>query len=350
MRSCSRSVGIGMMLGLIMFGLAGSAFGTTIRVENNGVDTSPCGTVTTPCRSISWAIFIGTAGDTILVGPGSYGDLDGNGGWSPGEEHQNFECDCMVEVNKAVRILSTAGAASTVIFGSPDVDTIVRITAAVEFGRKSHGFTVTGVSTIGVAPVIKYGVDTSGAPAGTVVAGNVAVSFNQSGFRTSAGQTLFADNRSQGSGAGFFIQGGTHTLRRNIATTNLTGFFITAPNAVLVQNAATANTDGYVVNATGTQLIGGSAIGNKASGIDVIGGSPPTIDRYNIYGNSSPSPNCGVILEYVATITVSNSYWGALTGPGPDPADQPCVLDDGSAIVVDGFLTKPVSVPVTALK
>ena len=54
-------------------------------VTNNGVDNQACGTKAAPCRSISQAIAYAKDGDKILVGPGRYGDLNGNGSFSDWE-------------------------------------------------------------------------------------------------------------------------------------------------------------------------------------------------------------------------------------------------------------------------
>jgi hypothetical protein len=48
-------------------------------VANNGVDSATCGTLAAPCRSITRAIAHAVAGDTIVVGPGRYGDIDEDG-------------------------------------------------------------------------------------------------------------------------------------------------------------------------------------------------------------------------------------------------------------------------------
>src|SRR5262245_25730938 len=60
----------------------GTSSGSThavIHVENNGVDSSDCGSKQSPCRSISQAVANATENDTIRVGPGRYGDLDQDG-------------------------------------------------------------------------------------------------------------------------------------------------------------------------------------------------------------------------------------------------------------------------------
>jgi len=62
-----------------------------ILVTNNAIDSLTCGTKTEPCRSISQAIDNANTGDHILVGPGRYGDLNGDGDFNdPGEEAQKW--------------------------------------------------------------------------------------------------------------------------------------------------------------------------------------------------------------------------------------------------------------------
>ena len=55
-----------------------AASAATLLVANNGVDSPTCGPAE-PCRSLARAIANAVAGDTIVVGPGRYGDLNGDG-------------------------------------------------------------------------------------------------------------------------------------------------------------------------------------------------------------------------------------------------------------------------------
>jgi len=73
-----------MLLLAIGVAVADSA---TLNVANNGVDSDICGAASAPCRSISQAIANAADGDTVVVGPGRYGDLNGDGRLGgPGEE------------------------------------------------------------------------------------------------------------------------------------------------------------------------------------------------------------------------------------------------------------------------
>jgi len=132
--------------GLGLGALAGAAEAATLNVANNGVDSGTCGAAASPCRSISQAIANASAGDRIVVGPGRYGDLDGDGAFtSAGEEAPSVACSCMIKVDKAVTIESRAGAGATVLDAGGLPGTVVGILASgVVFGRAKKGFTLTG--------------------------------------------------------------------------------------------------------------------------------------------------------------------------------------------------------------
>ena len=94
--------------------------------SNLGSDSGSCGTSAAPCRSISQAIANAADGDTIWVGPGHYGDVNGDGNFTgPGDEQPDPTAGepnlaagpygCIVCVTKALHIYSTGGAAVTVI-------------------------------------------------------------------------------------------------------------------------------------------------------------------------------------------------------------------------------------------
>jgi hypothetical protein len=85
-------------------------------VADNAVDQPGCRSKASPCRSISQAIANAMPGDEIVVGPGAYGDLNGDGSLSlPGEENGAPGCACMLASNKAVSLTSSDGAAAAPI-------------------------------------------------------------------------------------------------------------------------------------------------------------------------------------------------------------------------------------------
>jgi hypothetical protein len=117
------------------------------------------------CRSITQAVELANPGDTILVGPGRYGDLNRNGTLGePGEELGYLtppaSCSCVLQIEKRVIIISSGGAAATMIDGR-SVDVIQNVfltTVGGEFGRPGKGFTVTGTkSTNGHGIVLDAG-------------------------------------------------------------------------------------------------------------------------------------------------------------------------------------------------
>ena len=94
----------------------GMGMGSAFYVSNEGVDSVACGTKNDKCRSISQAIRNAADGNTILVEPGIYGDLNRNGIiGEPGEESGGVGCDCLIHVDKRVAIFSEAGARATVV-------------------------------------------------------------------------------------------------------------------------------------------------------------------------------------------------------------------------------------------
>jgi len=134
----------------------------TVYVTNDGADSGSRGAKATPCRSISQAIENASAGDTIGVGAGRYGNISGDGTFShPGDEHPQSggpphfvaTAGCIVCVNKALTIQSLHGASVTVIEGIPSTDfpaTVLVMSYNVHFGTPGAGFTVTGGNTYGV--------------------------------------------------------------------------------------------------------------------------------------------------------------------------------------------------------
>src|SRR5262249_55607768 len=132
----------------------------SLYVANNGVDGPGCGPTESPCRSIGQAIARAVSGDSIIVGPGRYGDLNANGVLGePGEENPDAfspGCGCMLGINKGVRLISSDGAAETVIDARtiPSNTNVLIIATDVQFGKPGEGFTVTNPSGSGSGIVI----------------------------------------------------------------------------------------------------------------------------------------------------------------------------------------------------
>src|SRR5262245_43396349 len=86
-----------------------------LHVENNGTESATCGSQPAPCRSISRAMARAGSGDTILVGPGRYGDFDASGNLEPGSERPDRDGECLLCIDKRVTVISTHGADQTSI-------------------------------------------------------------------------------------------------------------------------------------------------------------------------------------------------------------------------------------------
>ncbi|MBK8293519.1 MAG: hypothetical protein IPK93_01615 [Solirubrobacterales bacterium] len=80
---------------------AGSASAASLQVETSGSDAPGCGPIGTPCKTISYAVNLAAAGDTVNVGSGTF-DESPNG----------------VQINKALTLRGTNdGSNQTVISG-----------------------------------------------------------------------------------------------------------------------------------------------------------------------------------------------------------------------------------------
>jgi len=329
---------------------------------NNGLDTSPC-TTSMPCRSITRALTMAAPGDTIEVGPGIYGDIDGSGtlGDFPGEE---TSAGCMISITSRVTILSKDGAGSTVLDGAAMA--VVCITTAgasgTVFGKLNKGFTIRNSAGTGPHDIGGTGLSLDGAD-GVKVEGNIAIG-------TQSGMSM-----------GFAVAGSTltkgATFKSNIASDWETGFFVgPTEGLVLTGNLATRNAGGIGIMAafelqyplTGGVVTKNSAIANLGPGFDIWDVSVPftfskntalgndtgvyvkgpgavTLSTNNLFGNGDrgAGANCGLYLDNRSgsaplTVNGSGNFWGAAAGPGANPADLAggvgCSSDAGGGITL----------------
>jgi hypothetical protein len=318
-------------------------------VEGYGLDTNTCGP-SDPCRSIHAAIQVASDGDVVSVGPGVYGDLNQNAVWGePGEEagEIGYGCNCVVKVDKAVTIRSTQGAAVTRIDARDFSNTNayifgVHITASgAVFGEPGHGFQITDASYFSVI----------------VEASNVRVT----------------GNISAGTGSGFWLSGTSNVLDWDVALTQSTGFLVTEANNTVTHCVASGSRgfgfetsrgsvrsgptgvvmshDVSIGNQQGFNIFGSAtlnnieAVGNIGGGIVLRTDAILTVKDSNIVANGALAGNCGVINQSAATTVVSNSFWGAPTGPGAPPANSVCD-DDGSTTTVPSVAPTPFRIPV----
>lgn len=349
----------------------------TVRVAVNGVDGQQCGIGKAgPCRTLTQAIDNAAVGDTIEVGPGRYGDVDGDGQFtSPGDESAQVDsgCDCVVHVpvEKRLVIVSRLGAAATVIHAGGALVKVVDVDAAgTVFGRAKKGFTLTGSGD-------SRGFD-SGAPDLTV-AGNVAVRNGTDGVRISGDRLVLGGNQAVANGgSGFQLDGARDVeVSGNVANGNVQDGFEQVNRGTFAANTAIANGGagfsqqdddvtyrscaalgnggpGFEVdqgdrtvlvgvlaqgNATGIDVGGddvvvskSSIVGNRGFGILVDeDGQRLTVTKTNVFGNGADASdpafaNCGIASAGGGPLTLAPVFWGDAAGPGDDPADRLCIL------------------------
>jgi hypothetical protein len=307
----------------------------TLHVANNGVDSPTCGDKGDPCRTINQVIANATEGDGIEVGPGHYGDLNGDGVFGgPGEETPPDGCICMIRVDKAVTIESRDGAGATVLdAGGADAIVVDIEASGAVFGKKNRGFTLTKGS---------IGLLIAGGTSGVTVRDNLAVA-NTEGFSlpagSSSGHELRDNIATANSICGFSLAGSDYVVKDNLAGANGgDGFDIHGSGQKLNGNVANANGgEGFALSGSGHELIHNAAVGNKLSGVTLFA-SGTVIRRNNIYGNAVLD-NCGLVNTSGDLIDATNNFWGAASGPGPDPADRVCNRI-GSITLFTPFATK----------
>jgi hypothetical protein len=433
-RQCTRWLAVALALAWLT---ASAATAATWRVANNGSDSPTCGGSNAPCRTISQAILNANPGDTIIVGPGLYGDVNNDGDLlDPGEENSGVSGK-MIAVGKALTIVSSDGALSTSL-RTPSSLVGVSIQAdGVVLGKKGKGFTIRGASgTTGIEvlsgrnSVTLMGNVVDGHPAGLgiidgsghqirnnwwtsgvlqVAGSNILVRDNLfigAGLAlqsTASSVTVDRNQVERSTGIGVDLQGANHSVRRNVVAMGLSGagfrcsgtcsnvrfqdniarrnnghgFEVLAGSGhVFIGNAASGNSSsGFYVNlpspaaltftkctavgngAAGFTFPGASdnmnyasltncaSIGNQAEGILVSGYL--SVQKSSIYGNYPNGLNCGINKNSaLGTVFAQQNYWGASSGPGPDPADALC----GQTGQIDASSPAPSEIKVPVLR
>jgi hypothetical protein len=366
---------------LLTFSLKATAAAPVVYVANNGIDAASCGTQAHPCRSITQAMANAAAGSIILVGPGIYGDINGDGKFDlPGEEKPQstiinlppgnvpVEPSCVVCILKPLHLVSRYGAESTIIdAGGASYNVVEIIAQNVTFGDVGRGFTVMHA---GLGPPAFNGGDGVYLIAGPArVSGNIATANQEAGFDlvpggesifgspehySLAGNVVAAGNRAIGNGVGFRLGSvaagavqlsdataigneaagvrilGTapHSLTHSNVSSNGNGVYIGGGQFEVTHNLIAANRGYGVLFFDKDEILRGS---NRVMLNDIVGnGVGVSIDRTtvgitlnqnNIYGNGTDGSNCGLAIEENG-VNATNNYWGAPSGPGSDPADH----------------------------
>ena len=356
-----------MAFALAVFPLALSSpavGGTRWFVAANGTDSATCGGKKEPCRTITVAMAGALDGDTVEVGPGRYGDLNGNGMLGEAEEEAALACACVVSLTKSLLLQSSAGAAATVIEAGGASFGVQMDSTDGALGRPGRGFTVRGAGSIGVEvrgsrnrvegnlaiQNVDVGFRVSSPDA--VLVGNTAVGNPLSGIFVSSGlgATLIG-NRSFGSQTGFLVLEHDSTLTGNVASGNSdNGFHLSGSGHQFEKNVANGNGGAglFVQNAASAEsIVANTFVGNGGPGLWLIGPASE-ISRNNIFGND-PSGNCGVLNGTDLAVQATRNFWGEASGPGAQPADDVCNLG-ASTTSVGPVAKKPFKVKLKAPK
>jgi hypothetical protein len=328
---------------------ADETLAATLRVENNGVDTANCGPGTEPCRSISRAITNASDGDTITVGPGRYGDLNGDGSLGgPGEEAGPAGCACMIEVDKALTLMSRDGAEATIIdVGRVGVSAVQIQSDGAVFGGKGRGFTVLGAAN-------HFGVVTSIDIMGVVIEGNhFRGPVSASGILLDGVGHVAIGNLVTGSasGVGFLVTGRAHQITGNVIEGNRAGLRVEGTASEFTENFVIANhSRGFEIIAGPHWITRNAIVANH--GVGISADAPVSVQRNNIYGNAAAAgaagigeTNCGLVNGSGGFVDATKNFWGVASGPGSDPADTVCNVPP-STTVVDPVATKPFNIPI----
>lgn len=299
---------VGVVSALVCLGQV-VGHGATLFVANNGVDSSACGSTDNPCRSISQAISNAGTEDTVIVGPGRYGNLNDDDDFDdPGEEAAEVGsgCNCMIRIPKPLTILSSGGAKATLLdTGNSGVDVVDIRASGVAFGGKGKGFTL--IAFNGQCLEISSG--TSNVTVVGCIAANESDGFLIDGSGHNISANILVKN-------GIQVQGMGHTIQGNFISANDgDGITLFASNSVVSANLIIGNGYGIVVRDKGNRITGNSILGSTQYGIIAEAHESVAINGNNIYGSGVS----GLSNESGGTVDASDNFWGSVNGPGPDP-------------------------------
>jgi hypothetical protein len=248
----------------------------------------------------------------------------------------------MLAVNKAVTLVSSDGAAATVIDGrgsSQPTNVLIITDGPAQFGKPGQGFTVTSTNSgtsngivIDSTNVKIRGNQVVGTPFGSAIPNAGILTVGET-----PGPVLIKGNQVIGwEFAGIVVHGPGNKVRKNISVLNGSGI-VADGNSQIAGNVVIANQAG-IASSDVASVFSNAALGNYADGLQISGFSNFLQDN-NIFGNGI----CGLENDGVMGLLAANNYWGAPTGPGSDPADVVCD-DAGGNTLLAPIATVPFAV------
>ena len=155
----------------------------------------------------------------------------------------------------------------------------------------------------------------------------------------SAGAARVAGNQVYGWDTGIRTDGTEKTVQKNLVTHNVVGISASSGLADIVANVFSANYNAGLGLFVQGNVLGNAFVGNSDGILITSGVFAGTIEKNNFAGNFG----CGIRFFGGAgsSLTIPDNYWGAETGPGPDPADQAC---SGGTITATPFAAAPFKV------
>ena len=335
-----------VLLGAIGFaGTPLAASAATIHVGNHGSDAAGGGSAAAPCRTISQGVRAASPGDRVLVQPGVYGDVDGDGAFvTPGDEPAQIGdgCNCLVAIDKPLTVVSEAGAGATILRGAVDGLFAVVIDAPdVALGRKKAGFAI-----VGDLQHDGFGVRVNASGSGARVEGNLFSRLDQGLFVAGDGSRIVGNRIAEVFRQGVHAEGSGITIAANVLEqvgtpgANTSAIHVVGRGAsghTVARNLVVGNLgigifvdDGAGSPAGTPHLVTDNlVVGNGAAGIKVVLGFSSGGVRVNgnsLYANDGASGgNCGLeTLSAGPSIDATNNFWGSPVGPGADPSDDVC--------------------------
>jgi hypothetical protein len=320
----------------------------------------------------------------------------------------------VLRLTKSVRLSSTHGAEVTTIDIGPDVSptgaprprrAVTIHSNDVFFGTAGHGFRVTGGMELEDGGVwVRDGADNVRVSGNIVEGVRSDGNYTGSGVRVAGGssQILITDNQVLYSIFGVSVEltvpennsltDGPVSVLRNTLRYNYVGAGLVGKGITFSANIADGNRQDGIIGSDEDQSDGGAPddpsrpriairdnwitsnaqlglwlgpsgpivrnaiLGNIGGGLGTYG-ALERIELNNIYGNGeipggpTDQTNCGVFVSLFGSAVATNNYWGASTGPGPNPADDSGVAGagescEGSPRTLDTpFATAPFDVP-----